>query len=453
MEFICRPKKVQIYVANCRKTIAQVKAETGCDAVINGGLYNMSNTKPVCRLRVDGKTLADDGYKYWGYGWNTTAPVLTEDLNAYDNYICCVNMVKNHNAQTMYVSADLKGSRQRTAIGTFDDGRIWLFAQQTPALTPEQLQSYALSIGVKDAVMLDGGASTQCIVPDGVLTSSRKVHNYICVWKEDENKPMLDIEYIPIAKSDVWSSTRTIGPSGIVLHSTAMPGYGAYAIQQNFNRANRGASIHGCIDDEHIVQCLPWTKRAGHVGSGKNGSFNNSHIGIELCEPKGLTYNKNGSVITAYNPPAGYFAKVWKNAVDLFAYLCKQYNLNPLGKNVIVCHCEAHALGYGDNHADVMHWFKWENKTMDDFRQAVYQAMQGEQEEEEVTYEQWKEYMEKYMAEAVISEPSKWAKAACEKAITNGIMQGDGSGAYNFQKPLTREAYLVMQDRQGLLDK
>ena len=261
---------------------------------------------------------------------------------------------------------------------------------------------------------------------------------------------MPEIEYIPITKSDVWTSSRTIAPSGLVLHSTAMPGYDAYAIQKNFNRANRGASIHGCVDDKRIVQCLPWTKRAGHVGSGSNGSYNNSHIGIEMCEPKGLTYNSNGSVITAYNPPAGYFDAIWDNAVSLFAYLCREYNLDPLGRNVIVCHSEAHALGYGDNHADVMHWFRWENKTMDDFRQAVADRMINE-EDDEMTYEQFKEYMDKYMAEAVTSEPSTWAAEACQKAIDKGIMKGDGNGAYNFQRPLTREAYLVMQDRAGLL--
>ena len=261
---------------------------------------------------------------------------------------------------------------------------------------------------------------------------------------------MKEIEYIPTTKSDVWGTSKRIPPSGLVLHSTAMPGYDAYAIQKNFNRPNRGASIHGCVDDQHIVQCLPWTYRAGHVGSGRYGSFNNSHIGIEMCEPKGLTYNSNGSVITAYNPPAGYFENIWNNAVDLFAYLCKEYSLNPLGKNVIVCHSEACALGYGSNHADVMHWFKWENKTMDDFRNAVNARMKGE-DDDDMTYEKFCEYMDRYMSEAVVSEPSAWAKEACEKAIEKGIMKGDGSGAYNFQRPLTREAYLVMQDRSGLL--
>lgn len=72
-------------------------------------------------------------------------------------------------------------------------------------------------------------------------------------------------------------------------------------------------------------------------------------------------------------------------------------------------------------------------------------------EDTDVTYEKFLEYMEKYLNEAVKSDPSTWAKASCEKAIAKGVMKGDGQGAYNFQKPLTREAYLVMQDRAGLL--
>jgi len=74
-----------------------------------------------------------------------------------------------------------------------------------------------------------------------------------------------------------------------------------------------------------------------------------------------------------------------------------------------------------------------------------------QKEDDDMSYEQFKEYMTRYMNEAEVSEPSAWAKEACEKAIEKGVMQGNGAGAYNFQKPLTREAYLVMQDRAGLL--
>jgi hypothetical protein len=30
----------------------------------------MCSFRPVCNLKADGKVLATDPYKYWGYGWN-----------------------------------------------------------------------------------------------------------------------------------------------------------------------------------------------------------------------------------------------------------------------------------------------------------------------------------------------------------------------------------------------
>ena len=121
---------------------------------------------------------------------------------------------------------------------------------------------------------------------------------------------MKDIEFIPITKSDGWNNPN-FTPKGIVLHSTAVSGANAYTIQKYFNASGRGASIHACVDDEHIVQCMPWERKAGHVGSGAKGSFNGTHIGIEMCEPSGMTYNSNGSIIISYNPPKDYFIKVW----------------------------------------------------------------------------------------------------------------------------------------------
>lgn len=260
-------------------------------------------------------------------------------------------------------------------------------------------------------------------------------------------------------KSDGYRYNGSInGPKGLVVHSTASPGADADAIFANFNRANRGASIHGAIDNNKFIQMMPFFQKAGHVGSGKNGSFNKTHIGIELCEPKGLVYNTKTWAIESYNPPAGYFANIWDKATTLYAYLCQEFEINPLQHDAnggIVAHYEAHALGYGDNHGDPRGWFACEDKTMDDFRQTVYDKLHGnttiEDGDDELTYEQFKEYMDKYMSEAVISDPSSWAAESCQKAIDKGVMKGDGQGAYNFQRPLTREAYLVMQDRQGLL--
>jgi hypothetical protein len=96
-----------------------------------------------------------------------------------------------------------------------------------------------------------------------------------------------------------------------------------------------------------------WHSGSGSLGSAKNAN-NTGYIGIEICED-----NLTDSV---------YFNKVYKEAVDLCVYLCKQYGLTE--KNII-CHSEGHKLGIASNHGDVMHWFPKHGKNMDTFRADV----------------------------------------------------------------------------------
>ena len=263
-------------------------------------------------------------------------------------------------------------------------------------------------------------------------------------------------------KSDGYKYNGSIkGPKGLVVHSTAAPGADADAIFNNFNRANRGASIHGTIDNTKFIQMMPFSQKAGHVGSGSKGSFNTTHIGIELCEPKGLVYNTRTWAIESYNPPAGYFANIWDKATTLYAYLCQEFGINPLQHDAnggIVAHYEAYQLGYGCNHGDPRGWFACENKTMDDFRQAVYDKLHGktgingEGDEDDMTVERFGELLEAYLAQKKTKEPSKWAAESCEKAVNAGIIKGDGEGHYNWHDPVTRESEMVFYDRLGLLD-
>jgi hypothetical protein len=153
------------------------------------------------------------------------------------------------------------------------------------------------------------------------------------------------------------------------------------------------------------VQTLPWNRRGWHCGRGKNGSANDTHISFEICED-GLE-------------DASYFEAVYQEAVELTAYLCKEYNLDPLADGVVICHKEGYQRGVASNHSDVLHWFPKFGKTMDDFRGDVAQKMRGEQ---EVTYEQWKEYMDRYLAERAelpASMPKLFAEAN-ELGLTDG---------------------------------
>ena len=141
MIYTCKPAKVSIYVNSGRKTAEQIKEETGCTALINGGLFDMSTFKPVCHLKVDGHVLAKDQYKYWGFAWNDESVIdMVQDYGKYRNYICCVALVRNGQPERLVYSNELSGYRPRTAFGVFEDGNVWLYADANTKKTPEQLQ-------------------------------------------------------------------------------------------------------------------------------------------------------------------------------------------------------------------------------------------------------------------------------------------------------------------------
>jgi N-acetylmuramoyl-L-alanine amidase CwlA len=131
--------------------------------------------------------------------------------------------------------------------------------------------------------------------------------------------------------------------------------------------------VHAFIMDHEIVQTLPWDVKGWHAGSGKNGSYNSCSIGVEICEPAGHTYQGGTMIGYDVKKNADYFAKVYNNAVELFAFLCKKYSLDPLKD--ILCHCEVYKIGYGSNHSDVMQWFPKHGKSMDTFRADVKAAI------------------------------------------------------------------------------
>jgi N-acetylmuramoyl-L-alanine amidase CwlA len=157
-----------------------------------------------------------------------------------------------------------------------------------------------------------------------------------------------------LTNNDCYKTGRTIKPTGIVMHSTGCNQPNAQVFINTWNQSGVEKCVHAFVDANGIYQTLPFTMRCWGCASGEKGSFNNSHIQFEIAED-GLKDKE-------------YFENVYNKAVDLCVYLCKEYNINP---NNIVCHSEAHKMGYASNHADVMHWFPKHGKDMDEFRSDV----------------------------------------------------------------------------------
>lgn len=179
-------KKIALVTTNCQKAIAQVKKETGAQYIINGSLYNFTTRQPLCKFRADGKTLANDQYGYWMYGWNVGPDIKmihSDDMAKYRNGIACITMMKDGKNTTLNYNPDVGGSRPRSAIGLTGDGKLVLFCTKSNQ-TIEQVRTIMRGYGCASALCLDGGGSASCDFAGQKVTTTRKVANYICIWTD-----------------------------------------------------------------------------------------------------------------------------------------------------------------------------------------------------------------------------------------------------------------------------
>ena len=186
-----------------------------------------------------------------------------------------------------------------------------------------------------------------------------------------------------MTRNPCYTAGRKITVKGLMLHSVGCPQPKASVFINSWNSPSHDSScVHGFIDgnDGTVYQTLPWNHRGWHCGSGNKGSGNNTHIGVEMCEPACIKYTAGSNFTCSDTATAKAVAKrTYEAAVELFAYLCKKYSLNPLADGVIISHREGHSRGIASNHEDPEHlWTQLgTGYTMDGFRKAVKAAMGG----------------------------------------------------------------------------
>lgn len=186
-----------------------------------------------------------------------------------------------------------------------------------------------------------------------------------------------------LTKNPCYTKGEKITVKGLMLHSVGCPQPKASAFMNSWNTPSYdNACVHGFIDgnDGTVYQTLPWNHRGWHCGSGSKGSANNTHIGVEMCEPACIKYTSGSNFTCSDMTTAKAVAKrTYEAAVELFTYLCNKYGLNPLADGVIISHREGHSRGIASNHGDPEHLWNGLGMgyTMDGFRKAVKAAMAG----------------------------------------------------------------------------
>ena len=284
------------------------------------------------------------------------------------------------------------------------------------------------------------------------------------------NKPLICMQ----TNSTCYKSTRTMTPVGVLWHSTGANNpnlsrfiqplatdsnynemiklLGKNKYNNDYNHTSYQSGLNcwiGKLADGTVttVQTMPWNYRPWGCGSGSKGSCNNGWIQFEICEDDLNNID--------------YFNKIYKEACEITAYLCKMYNLNPKGfvktnginVPVILCHADSYKLGFGSNHGDVLHWFSKYGKTMEDVRNDVAALMENGsvpaakpdmEEEEEMTQEQFNVMMNNWIAEQAKKAPGDWSADAREWGERNGLINGDSSGNKMYKKLISREEFIAV---------
>lgn len=174
-----------------------------------------------------------------------------------------------------------------------------------------------------------------------------------------------------------YTSFQKNGPKGLMLHSVGCSQPSAKVFANSWNKSNKEVAVHAVLQaDGTVYQCLPWNYRGWHAG----GNANNTHIGVEMTEPDCITYT-SGSKFTCSNKTkaVAQVKGTYETAVELFAYLCKLYGLNPTADGVIISHAEGYKRGVASNHGDPEHLWNGLSMgyTMDGFRKDVKAKMSG----------------------------------------------------------------------------
>ena len=257
-----------------------------------------------------------------------------------------------------------------------------------------------------------------------------------------------------LTENDCYQKGETIVPKGVMIHSTGAnnpwlrryvgPDDGLLGENQygnHWNRPGLAACVHAFIGRRadgtvDTYQTLPWNYRGWHCGR----SGNDTHISFEICED-GLT-------------DEDYFRQTYQAAVELTAYLCQTYGLDPMAPGVVVDHAEGYEMGIASGHSDVRHWWSRFGVTMDDFREDVNNKVKGmiemtmtKEELQVLINESIYAYRNKNRYEHLEDVPD-WAKPTVEKLVAAGVIKGDGE-ALNLSYDLCRS--LVILDRLGKL--
>lgn len=197
----------------------------------------------------------------------------------------------------------------------------------------------------------------------------------------------MEVKYA--TSNGAYQAGRKINPQGCVNHSVGCAQPSVDVFFNIMNKSSAGWGVNALLGDFHkgdgrILVVLPLDARPWGCGSGKKGSWNNSKVQWEVCEPAGHTYA--GGTMIAYDVAKNqiYFDRMWKMLVAWNVYLVVKFGYDISG---ISDHAESYRAGYGSNHSDMGQWLPKHGKSMTALREEVEAILNGSPIPEPVAYQ------------------------------------------------------------------
>lgn len=258
----------------------------------------------------------------------------------------------------------------------------------------------------------------------------------------------MEVKYA--TSNGAYQAGRKINPQGCVNHSVGCAQPSVDVFFNLMNKSSAGWGVNALLGDFHkgdgrILVVLPLDARPWGCGSGSKGSWNNTKVQWEVCEPAGHTYA--GGTMIAYDVAKNqvYFDRMWKMLVAWNVYLVKKFGYDING---ISDHAESYRAGYGSNHSDMGQWLPKHGKSMDALRQEVQAILNGS-EDDDMDVKKFEELFLEMRKGLQDNDASTYSNEARNWATSSGLIAGNGTeinGEPNcmWQDFLTREQFVTV---------
>ncbi len=258
----------------------------------------------------------------------------------------------------------------------------------------------------------------------------------------------MEVKYA--TSNGAYQAGRKINPQGCVNHSVGCAQPSVDVFFNLMNKSSAGWGVNALLGDFHkgdgrILVVLPLDARPWGCGSGSKGSWNNTKVQWEVCEPAGHTYA--GGTMIAYDVAKNqvYFNRMWKMLVAWNVYLVKKFGYDING---ISDHAESYRAGYGSNHSDMGQWLPKHGKSMDALRQEVQAILNGS-EDDDMDVKRFEELFLEMRKGLQDNDAGTYSNEARNWATSSGLIAGNGTeinGEPNcmWQDFLTREQFVTV---------